>query len=59
MFLKSPKPTSILAQDIAYDYCIVEDMKPSIKKVFCSIWLDIRIAWYHIYTWYLYKHDSN
>lgn len=51
MFLKSPSPTSILAQDIAYDYCIVEDMKPSIKKVFCSIWLDIRIVWYHIYTW--------
>lgn len=60
MILKLPNYSmGILYQDIAYDYCIVEDMKPSFKKFFCSIWVDIRLAFFYVFVSKLYKPDSS
>lgn len=60
MILKLPTYSmGILYQDIAYDYCIVKNMKPSFKKFFCSIWVDIRLALFYIFESRTYKPNSN
>ena len=59
MILKLPTYSmGIMYQDIAYDYCIVEEMKPSLKRFFCSIWVDIRLAFFYVFASWMYKPDS-